>query len=442
MSTQLPSHPSLENLRKQAKALLKSVRAGDEEEVARVRDKHPDYADASIEQIIEEGGLSDAQWVIAKEHRFESWAKLKEYVITEAAPLEQAIRDDDIAKVVEILKANPKLMKGDIPWQDCRGDRTLLWYATWRGSLGLVEGLLNAGYDLAPDGAEGLGMALSRGMIDVADFLVSRGVNPRGQQDVLFQLTENLNPDAVRWMLGHGANPDYRNPAKEDGSWTPLDNAIHTYPSLPKRRQETIGVLLDAGAEHADNALFDLLSGRRGRMRERIEAERGILNAPFDIGANRNQSLEFGAQYGGAPLKNTTLLHHCAEFGFEEEARLLIDMGADVNARATPDADGFSTHTPIFNTLTTNANSSFGVLELLLQHGADVGIRADLDLFIWERTVRGERCQLRGVTPMEYIALFPNDYHKSARPGDWSALTELDTEPHAVVVELLRRHGG
>ena len=301
---------------------------------------------------------------------------------------------------------------------------------------------MNAGYDLAPDGAEGLGMALSRGMIDVADFLVSRGVNPRGQQDVLFQLTENLDPDAVRWMLGHGANPDYRNPAKEDGSWTPLDNAIHTYPSLPKRRQETIGVLLDAGAEHADNALFDLLSGRRGRMRERIEAERGILNAPFDIGANRNQSLEFGAQYGGAPLKNTTLLHHCAEFGFEEEARLLLDMGVDVNARATPDADGFSTHTPIFNTLTTNANSSFGVLELLLQHGADVGIRADLDLFIWERTVRGERCQLRGVTPMEYIAQFPNDYHKSARPGDWSALTELDAEPHAEVVELLRRHGG
>ena len=363
-------------------------------------------------------------------------------MITEAAPLEQAIRDDDIAKVAEILKANPKLMKGEIPWQDCRGDRTLLWYATWRGSLSVVECVIDAGYDLASDGAEGLGMALSRGMIDVADFFVSRGVNPLGQQDVLFQLTENLDPDSVRWMLGHGAKPDYRNPAKEDGSWTPLDNAIHTYPSLPKRRQETIGVLLDAGAEHADNAVFDLLSGRHDRLRQRIEAERGILNAPFDIGANRNQSLEFGAQYGGAPLKNTTLLHHCAEFGFEEEARLLLDMGVDVNARATPDADGFSTHTPIFNTLTTNANSSFGVLELLLQHGADVGIRADLDLFIWERTVRGERCQLRGVTPMEYIAQFPNDYHKSARPGDWSALAELDTEPHAVVVELLRRHGG
>ena len=70
MSTQLPSHPSLENLRKQVKALLKSVRAGDDEEVARVRDRQPDFAGTSVEKIIEEVGLSDAQWVIAKEHRF------------------------------------------------------------------------------------------------------------------------------------------------------------------------------------------------------------------------------------------------------------------------------------------------------------------------------------------------------------------------------------
>ena len=135
MSTQLPSHPSLENLRKQAKALLKSVRAGDDEEVARVRDRQPDF-----------------RWYFGgKDHRG-SWPVRRPVGDRQGAPLrklgqaervrdhrsgalEQAIRDDDIAKVAEILKANPKLMKGEIPWQDCRGDRTLLWYATWRGSL-------------------------------------------------------------------------------------------------------------------------------------------------------------------------------------------------------------------------------------------------------------------------------------------------------------------
>ena len=93
-------------------------------------------------------------------------------------------------------------------------------------------------------------------------------------------------------------------------------------------------ILLAAGAVHADNALFDLLSGNSAKLRERLEADPSVLAATFDIGYGRNQYLEFGGQYGGAPLANTTLLHHCAEFGFEDEAKLLIGCGADTNAKA------------------------------------------------------------------------------------------------------------
>ncbi len=53
-------------------------------------------------------------------------------------------------------------------------------------------------------------------------------------------------------MLDHGVNPDFRNATENDGSWTPLDNAIHTDPAQPKKRQETIRTLITASAYLGD----------------------------------------------------------------------------------------------------------------------------------------------------------------------------------------------
>jgi ankyrin repeat protein len=83
-------------------------------------------------------------------------------------------------------------------------------------------------------------------------------------------------------------------------------------------------------------------------------------------------------------------LHHCAEYGWLEEARLLLERGADPNAPAESMEGDFDTRTPIYNTLTTNANVSWDVLNLLLASGADVNIRANVRV--------GEEA-LRDVTP-------------------------------------------
>ena len=210
--------------------------------------------------------------------------------------------------------------------------------------MNVVNAVIESGYDLQCDGEEALGLALRRSKREIADRFVAAGVDPRDILMTLFQLSENLEPDGIRWMLDHGADPDIRNNTQKDGSWTPLDNAIHTYPAKPRQRQQTVRILFAAGAVHADHALFDLTSGNSAKLRERLEADPSVLAATFDIGYGRNQSLEFGGQYGGAPLANTTLLHHCAEFGFEDEAKLLIGCGADANAKAMPGIDGFNTH--------------------------------------------------------------------------------------------------
>ncbi|HWZ91119.1 MAG TPA: hypothetical protein VNW92_19795 [Polyangiaceae bacterium] len=65
----LPAHASLENLRNQAKTLLKQHRAGSPEAAARLA--------ARLEQPIEGPlKLHDAQFVIAREYGFASWPKL------------------------------------------------------------------------------------------------------------------------------------------------------------------------------------------------------------------------------------------------------------------------------------------------------------------------------------------------------------------------------
>jgi hypothetical protein len=71
----LPPKPSLEFEHKEAKALLRRLRAGDPETLARARAHHP-AMDASVPTHIR---LADAQLVIAREYGFASWPKLVRY---------------------------------------------------------------------------------------------------------------------------------------------------------------------------------------------------------------------------------------------------------------------------------------------------------------------------------------------------------------------------
>lgn len=72
----LPPRPSLEHARKEAKALLRRLRAGDPEAVARARARHP-VLDATRP---ERAQLADAQLVVARDHGFASWPRLVRYM--------------------------------------------------------------------------------------------------------------------------------------------------------------------------------------------------------------------------------------------------------------------------------------------------------------------------------------------------------------------------
>jgi ankyrin repeat protein len=104
----LPPRPSLDQLRKQAKELLKAYRAGQQaavDEVARFEAK-PQPAKFA---------LADAQRVLARAYGFPSWTRLKEHVDgVKAEAFFAAVRAGDVAAVRKLAKARPELLHAEI----------------------------------------------------------------------------------------------------------------------------------------------------------------------------------------------------------------------------------------------------------------------------------------------------------------------------------------
>jgi hypothetical protein len=115
MSKPLPARPDLEQLWKQAKDLLKSHKSGNPEALRRFREFHPDFH-AAPDPTIQAApvSLADAQLVLAREHGFASWPKLKAHVesilLDTRDPLElfqHAFHADDASLFARLLERYP-----------------------------------------------------------------------------------------------------------------------------------------------------------------------------------------------------------------------------------------------------------------------------------------------------------------------------------------------
>ena len=153
----LPARPSLEQLRKQAKDLLRHYRAGDQAASSRIRARHPHP------RRDPEFTLADAQLVIAREYGFESWAKLKHHVEAVQRPADfdepqwgrdtwpflVAVYQGDEATVRRMLSDHPSLSQAEYAYLQP------LHYAVRGGRVEMVRLLLEAGADPLAEGWSG-----------------------------------------------------------------------------------------------------------------------------------------------------------------------------------------------------------------------------------------------------------------------------------------------
>ena len=104
----MPDFVSLERLRKEAKALLKRIRAGEAAAIRRVRVHLPKLPELNSSQFALQTKLADVHHALAREHGFSSWAELKRH----DSPLERflaAIRGGAFQSAQDELRNVPEL---------------------------------------------------------------------------------------------------------------------------------------------------------------------------------------------------------------------------------------------------------------------------------------------------------------------------------------------
>lgn len=443
MSTQLlPSAPNLEHLKKQAKDLLEAQRTADPDACALISEFHPRFANAPASQIRQaEVSLSDTQLVIARRYSFPSWPKLKHFLDTydteaisdDGQRLKTAIDQNDIEGVRRLVAINPDLL-----YDHVRRSKSFhytnyrpLTYACAAGRVEVARALIEAGADVHEDGD--LPVARGSGSIPVMELLIARGVDINTKAydwgPLILYPCEGHDLKSIQWMLAHDADPNRVYPGQRSVE-TALSMVLRTY-VRSDRMQACVEALVQGGAEYNDSPLFDLLRGRRDLLKERLDANPALVHRHFSIEDGRMH----GGFYGGAPLAHTTLLHYCGEYNLVEEAEILLEYGADVNARAKPSLGNLSDHTPIYHTVASNWNFSYPMLELLLEHGADLSARVTVQLP--NRETQGQDGRLlKAVTPLGYARRYPE------APYDiLDAQGKKRHQAHEQVIELLQNHG-
>ncbi len=91
MPSALPDRPNLEQLKKQAKALLRAAQAEEPAALQRIRLLPALAHKTAAELATLEIALHDAQSVIAREHGFDSWNALREEVEARTLSFDAAV---------------------------------------------------------------------------------------------------------------------------------------------------------------------------------------------------------------------------------------------------------------------------------------------------------------------------------------------------------------
>ncbi|MDN3657939.1 ankyrin repeat domain-containing protein [Ferruginibacter paludis] len=124
--------------------------------------------------------------------------------------------------------------------------------------------------------------------------------------------------------------------------------------------KECIRAFVEYGVDFEDKILLSVLLDDATALNMQLNEDKAALlkRYPFDCTFT--------------PLREASLLHICAEYNHLASAKVLVQHGADLNATAGLDENGFGGQTAIFHTVNQDANKSIDVLQYLISKKADL----------------------------------------------------------------------
>ncbi|MGH9735462.1 MAG: ankyrin repeat domain-containing protein [Candidatus Acidiferrales bacterium] len=394
-----PVRPNLDQLRNQAKDLLRAIHGNDPDAVAELREHHPKAIDPS------EVKLADAQLVLARAYGLPSWPRL-----VVACHMTEAIWRGDVETVRELVTRNPRLLH-----EAARGRPDSNWgppmsYAANVGQDAIIAMLREMG---AEDVQHAFDRACLQGKIETARKLYAMGARPlRG---CVMGPCETLCASGLKFLLELGAE-------LSDGGGNrlaPVALVLQTYARWPEGKHRCLEIMAEQRIALPDTPAMAVHRGRIDLLEKHLRSDPQLFARtlsheeiyPPELGCGPDKS--FGLH--GTPLDGATLLHICVDFDEIEIARWMIGRGADVNARAAIDSDGFGGHTALFGCVVSqpyraHCREDAEFARLLLDHGADPNARAS------------PRKQLRFVaddTMHEYRDVTPLTWGQQFHDQDW-----------------------
>lgn len=396
-----PIRPNLEQLRNQAKDLLHNLRSGEPRALQLWNRHHP----GSTPPL--EAKLADAQLALARSYGLPSWPRL---VI--ACRMTDAIWRGDVSTVRDLIRKDPRLLH-----EAARGVPDSNWgppmsYAANVGQDAIVQMLREMG---ATDVQHAFERACLQGKIETARQLHAMGARPT--QRGLMWTCETLNDAGMAFLLDLGA--DFAD--ENHDHMAPIALLLQTYCRNPRGKHACLEIAQTQGTKLPDTPTMAMHRGRIDLLEYHPRRDPNLIHRTFsheeiyppEFGCHTDHSYALH----GTPLDGTTLLHMCVDFDEIEIARWLIDHGADVNAKAAVDPDGFGGHTPLFGCVVSQAylcgrQQDAEFARLLLDCGADPNARASLRKqlrFVPDESIH----EYRNVTPLAWGQRF----HGPGTPG-------------------------
>jgi ankyrin repeat protein len=369
----LPVRPDLDQLKHQAKDLVRQIRRRDPAALEELKRFHHEPIDPARAK------LADAQLVLARAYGAPNWPRL-----VLACRLIDAIWRDDVDAVRKLVMRHPQLMHEEATIRKSNWGPPMT-YAANLGRDAIIKMLHELG---ATDLRSAAGRATLQGQIGTARMLHAMLGSPRVPDGapVLLGPAESLSASGTALLFEFGARVRDANGKR----LAPVDLVLETYCRNPSGKHQILELYVQHGLELPDTPTMAVHRGRIDLLAEHLRHDRGLLRRTFTH--EEIYPPELGCHdevlaLHGTPLKGATLLHLCFEYDEMEIARWLLERGMNVDAKAAVDADGFGGHTALFGAVVSYANfmANFrGELRdapfarLLLDHGANPNARASL----------------------------------------------------------------